>query len=62
MVKATLEIKKSADEIQTLDGEIHDKEEILEKMMDDEFYYGYLTKNALSCSLLKMLMKSPTIS
>lgn len=59
MVKATLEIKKSANEIQTLDGETHIEEEILEKMMDDDFYYGYLTKNALSCSLLKMLMKSP---
>lgn len=59
MVKATLQIKESADEITTLDGEVHSKEEIISKMDDDDFYYGYLTKNALSCSLLKMLMKSP---
>ena len=45
--------------ITTFDGTEHDKEELLEDMMDDDFYYGYLGKEALSCSLLKVLLKSP---
>ena len=59
MVKIEIEELKSETEITTLDGETHQMDEILLKMDDDDFYYGYLTKNALSCSLLKMLMKSP---
>jgi len=57
MVK--LEMKKEAECIETFDGVSHDTEDILRKMHDDDFYYGYLGKNALSCSLLKTFMKSP---
>ena len=46
-------------EITTFDGVKHNKEELLEKMLDDDFYYGYLGKQALSSSVLKTLMKSP---
>ncbi len=45
--------------ITTFDGTEHNKAELLEDMMDDDFYYGYLGKEALSCSLLKVLLKSP---
>jgi len=57
MVK--LEMKKESETIWTFDGVEHEKEVILKKMMDDDFYYGYLGQNALSCSLLKTFMKSP---
>ena len=42
--------------IQLLDGTVGDKTELLEKMNDDEFYYGYLYKAALSSSSLKILL------
>ena len=45
--------------ITTFDGVVHDKEEIIEKMYDDDFYYGYLGKQALSSSSLKKLLSSP---
>ena len=45
--------------IELLDGTSHDKNELLEKMMDDSFYYGYLAKAALSSSALKKLLQSP---
>lgn len=45
--------------ITTFDGIKHDKDEILEKMYDDEFYYGYLGQHALSSSALKKLLASP---
>ena len=48
-----------ADKIITFDKTRHDKDEILEKMTDDDFYYGYLGKQALSCSLLKVILQSP---
>lgn len=31
--------------ITTFDGEEHDKEELLVKMLDDDFYYGYLGRH-----------------
>ena len=43
----------------TLDGKFWDKQEILTKMMDDEFYFGYLGANALSSSSCKKLLESP---
>jgi len=46
-------------EITTFDGVKHDKEELLEKMIDDDFYYGYLGEHALSSSTLKIILKSP---
>ena len=45
--------------ITTFDGVKHDKDEIIEKMYDDDFYYGYLGKNVLSSSSLKKLLTSP---
>jgi hypothetical protein len=46
-------------EITLLDGKTWDKSELLDNMMDDSFYYGYLSKAALSSSSLKMLLSSP---
>lgn len=45
--------------IKTFDNKIWDKQELLDNMFEDDFYYGYLGKNALSSSSLKMLIKSP---
>ncbi len=39
--------------ITLLDGTQHEEKEILEKMQDDSFYYGYLSKAALSSPSLK---------
>ena len=56
-----LEIENSSNGITTFDGINHNVEELLEKMMDDDFYYGYLGKVALSSSSLKTLLKSPKL-
>ena len=45
--------------IKLFDGKEWDMEDILERMNDDSFYYGYLGKNALSSSAAKDLYKSP---
>ena len=45
--------------IKLLNNEVFDKKDILSKMMDDEFYYGYLGVNALSSSASKKLLDSP---
>lgn len=45
--------------IQLLDGERFREDEILELMLNDEFYYGYLGKAALSSSSIKLLLDSP---
>jgi len=45
--------------ITLLDGSVWDKAELIEKMNDDDFYYGYLSKAALSSSSLKLLLDSP---
>jgi len=47
------------DTIQLLNGETFRHDEILELMKDDEFYYGYLGKAALSSSSIKLLLDSP---
>lgn len=44
-----------------LDGSIHNKKELVEKMYDDDFYYGYMGKSSLSSSAVKMLADSPKI-
>lgn len=44
-------------EIKLLNGDIWNRSELIEKMSDDEFYYGYLGKNALSSSACKKLLK-----
>ena len=46
-------------QIVTLDGKFWDKDTILKQMENDEFYYDYLGKNALSSSSVKLLNKSP---
>ncbi len=45
--------------IKTFDSKIWGKQELLDNMYDDSFYYGYLGKNALSSSSAKMLINSP---
>lgn len=45
--------------ITLLNGDSWNRYEILQKMQDDEFYYGYLGKHALSSSSLKKLLESP---
>ena len=45
--------------ITTFDKKQWTKEDLLPKMYDDTFYYGYLGQNALSSSSCKKLLKSP---
>ena len=45
--------------ITLLDGTIWNKEELLSRMYDDKFYYGYLGGAALSSSSAKKLLDSP---
>lgn len=45
--------------ITTFDNKKWNKEELLSNMYDDNFYYGYLGKNALSSSSIKTLLSSP---
>jgi hypothetical protein len=45
--------------IELLDGSTWDKATVMEKMMEDSFYYGYLSKAALSSSACKLLLQSP---
>lgn len=47
------------DNIRLLDGTDWNKQDLLEKMNNDEFYYGYLKTAALSSSALKLLLDSP---
>lgn len=45
--------------IQLLDGSIHDRDVLINKMIDDSFYYGYMAQAALSSSSCKLLLESP---
>ena len=45
--------------ITTLDGKFWNKQELLDNMMDDDFYYGYLGSNVLSSSSCSKLLDSP---
>ena len=45
--------------ITLLDGKEWDVKELKEKAVDDEFYYGYLGKAALSSTTVKHLLSSP---
>ena len=47
------------EKIQLLNGDVYNKEELLNKMYDDSFYYGELGKYALSSSAIKYLIDSP---
>ena len=45
--------------ITTFDNKQWEYIDIIERMYDDEFYYGYLGSNALSSSSAKKLLQSP---
>ena len=45
--------------ITTFDKINHERDELISKMYDDDFYYGYLGKNALSASSIKTILNSP---
>tara|TARA_R110001632_G_scaffold178379_3_gene298148 strand:+ start:12591 stop:13376 length:786 start_codon:yes stop_codon:yes gene_type:complete len=45
--------------IKLLNGDTWDREALIEKMYDDEFYYGHLGKTAMSSSSIKLLNQSP---
>lgn len=45
--------------IKTIDGKVWEMSDILNRMLDDSFYYGYLGSNALSSSSMKKLLESP---
>ena len=46
-------------QIKLLDGKYYDKTELLSKMLDDDFYYGFMNKWAFSSSNIKLLLESP---
>ena len=45
-----INISENNQVITTFDNITHEIDELLDKMMDDNFYYGYLGKYALSSS------------
>jgi SNF2 family DNA or RNA helicase len=45
--------------IKLLDGKQYDKDLLLDNMYEDDFYYGELSKLALSSSAMKLLLSSP---
>ena len=45
--------------IQLLDQKKYDKAKVINKMTDDDFYYGELNRLALSSSSIKLLVDSP---
>jgi len=47
--------------IKLLNNEEFKVKEILKKMDDDSFYYGYLSKHALSSSMCKSLLEGPEV-
>jgi hypothetical protein len=47
--------------IKTFDGKDWNKENLLEQMRSDSFYYGYMGKNSLSSSSIGKLLKSPRV-
>ena len=45
--------------IKLLDGKTYKKNNLIKKMYDDSFYYGEMSKLALSSSSIKLLLSSP---
>jgi len=45
--------------IQLLNGEYYEEEDLINKMYNDDFYYGELNHLALSSSSIKLLLSSP---
>jgi hypothetical protein len=58
-LKSIYEKGKRRNAIKLLNGDLYNKEELLEKMYSDSFYYGELGKHALSSSAIKYLLDSP---
>ncbi len=52
--KITLNVM--GNKIKLLNGKEYDKSELIQRMCDDDFYYGFLGKNALSSSSIKDLL------
>ena len=46
-------------QITLLNGDVWEKDQLLEHMENDEFYYGYCSKAMFSNSKLKLMVKSP---
>jgi hypothetical protein len=46
-------------EIKLLDGKYYNEKDLLTKMLDDDFYYGFMHKFAFSSSSIKLLLESP---
>lgn len=44
--------------VELLNGDVWDRTELIEKMEDDEFYYGYCSKTMFSSSKVKLLSQS----
>lgn len=47
------------DMIFTLDGKAWEENDLIEKMQDDSFYFGYMGENSLSSSSIKLLARNP---
>ena len=45
--------------IQLLNGKYYDEQKLIDKMYNDDFYYGELNHLALSSSSIKLLLSSP---
>ena len=54
-----IKTKERMEKIELLNGAVYNKEELLQKMYSDTFYYGELGEYALSSSAVKQLIKSP---
>ena len=46
-------------EITLLDGSVHDRQDLIEKMKDDSFYYDKMKNLTLNNSGIKLILKSP---
>ena len=44
--------------IKLLDGKLYEQKDLLSKMLDDDFYYGFMHKWAFSSSSIKLLLES----
>lgn len=52
-------LRKEMRQIELLDGKMYDHDWLVEQAYGDEFYYGFLGKNALSSSSVKRILDSP---
>ena len=52
-------LEKEMKQIELFDGKLYDHDWLIEQSYDDEFYYGFLGKNALSSSSVKKILDSP---